>query len=313
MYEKPQAQSSSLGSHTPSLTGARDARALKIAGWLTGVYFVFELGVGLWTGSVSVTSDAFHTFSAVGGVLIAVVASAYAKRAATPVQTFGLIRAEVVGALLNGLFLFGMAGFVLWMGIMRLQNPIDLSAGTMFLVAIGGLITEIISMRLMWAGQKENLNMKGAFWHIIQTFVGSIIIIVSALVIQFTGFLQIDPLLGMAFGLVLFWASWKIIREALHILLDNVPKGLDLHDVKTVIEKIPGVENIHHLHAWALTSGKNIVSAHVRITDMAEGVRIQRQIYAILTNDFNVYFSTIQVETECLEQETAQEIDFLGR
>lgn len=298
------------GLHVLPLTQTENSRALKIAGWLTGVYFILELGVGLWTGSISVISDASHTFSAVGGVLIALIAGYYAKRPATEFQTFGLIRAEIVGALFNGLFLFGMAILVLWMGIMRLQNPIDLATTPMLLVAVGGLVTEIISMRLMWAGQKKNLNMRGAFWHIIQTFVGSIIVIVSALVIRFTGFLPVDPILGMAFGLVLFWASWKIIKDALYILLDRVPKNLDLGAVQSAIGKIPGVLNIHHLHARALTSGKNIISAHVRVATPADITPVQKQIYTILTQDFGVYFSTLQVETECLEQEIAKEIDF---
>ncbi len=313
MQEKLKSQPSVHGSHILPLSQTGDTRALKIAGWLTGIYFILELGVGLWTGSISVISDAFHTFSAVGGVLIAIVAGYYAKRAATQFQTFGLIRAEIVGALFNGLFLFGMAVLVLWMGIMRLQNPVDLSTIPMLLVAVGGLVTEIISMRLMWAGQKENLNMKGAFWHIIQTFVGSIIVIVSALVIRFTGFLPIDPILGMAFGLVLFWASWKIIKDALHILLDRVPKNLDLGVVQSEIEKIPGVLNVHHLHAWALTSGKNIISSHIRVATISDVAPIQRKIYLMLTEDFGVYFSTLQVETECLEQESAKEIDFKTR
>lgn len=310
MKNKLKSQPPVHGSHILPLSRIGDTRALKIAGWLTGVYFILELWVGLWTGSVSVISDAFHTFSAVGGVLIAIVAGYYAKRAATQFQTFGLIRAEIVGALFNGLFLFGMAVLVLWMGIMRLQNPIELPTGPMLLIAIGGLVTEVISMRLMWAEQKENLNMKGAFWHIIQTFVGSIIIIVSALVIRFTGFLPIDPILGMAFGLVLFWASWKIIKDALHILLDRVPMSLNLNAIQTAIERIEGVINVHHLHAWALTSGKNIISAHVRVADPSNVAFVQKQIYTILTKDFGIYFSTLQVETECLEQEIAKEIDF---
>lgn len=304
---------SSQSSHSGHMVlGNENARALKIAGLLTGVYFVIELAIGFWTGSVSVTSDAFHTFSAVGGVLIALVAGYFAKRQVSQFQTFGLIRGEIVGALFNGLFLSGMAVFVLWMGFMRLQNPIELPTTPMFLAAVGGLATEIIALRLMWKGQKENLNMKGAFWHIIQTFIGSVIIIISALVIRFTNFLAIDPLLGMAFGLVLFWASWKIIKEALHILLNNVPKDLDLGAVKKSMENISGVENIHHLHAWALTSGKNVVSAHVKIFSPAESSRIQQQIHTMLKKDFQIYFSTIQVEDKCFEESDTKEIDFTG-
>ena len=138
--------SMSHGGHAGHMPAGGDRKALVISGWLTGVYFVIELGIGLWTGSVAVTSDAFHTFSAVGGVLIALVA--------------------------------------LW---------------------------------LLYERQKADLNLRGAYWHILQTFVGSFLIIVSALVIRFTGFLAIDPLLGMAFGVVLLWASWGITKDALHM------------------------------------------------------------------------------------------------
>jgi len=291
--------------------GKENIRALQIIGWLTGIYFVIELSVGLWTGSVAVISDAFHTFSAVGGVLIALVAGYFAARSATRFQTFGLIRAEIVGALINGLFLLGMAVFVFVMGYMRLKSPVELATLPMLLVAFGGIIIELISLRLLYQGQKTSLNLKGAYWHIIQTFVGSLIIIVAALVIRFTGFLAIDPLLGMAFGLVLFWASWGIIRESLHILLDNVPKDLDLNKVRKAIEKIPNVRNVHHLHAWSLTSGKNILSAHVLVTNFAEGERTQSNIQQLLRQNFNIYFSTIQIETTtCSENKEAEEIDF---
>ncbi len=289
-----------------------NARALKITGWLTGIYFFIELGIGIWTGSVAVTSDAFHTFSAVGGVLIALVAAHLATRPATHFQTFGLIRAEIVGALFNGLFLLGMAIFVFWMGYMRLQDPVELETGPMFWAAAGGLFTEFIALKLLYTKQKDNLNMQGAFWHIIQTFVGSLLIIVTALVIRFTGFLAIDPILGMVFGVVLFWASWGIIREALHILLDNVPRDLDLNAVKAEIMALSGVKNIHHLHAWALTSGKNIVSAHVLVADLARADELQAQIQTLLKEKFRIYFSTVQLETQCLEDKESAAIDFQG-
>lgn len=286
-------------------------RALVISGWLTGIYFFIELTIGFRTGSISVISDAFHTFSAVGGVLIALVAGNFATRRANRFQSFGLIRAEIIGAFFNGLFLFGMAIFVFWMGYKRLKNPIELSTTPMLLAALGGLITETISLKLLYGEQKNNLNIKGAFWHIMQTFVGSLIIIVVALVIRFTGFLTIDPLLGMAFGLVLFWASWGIIKDALHILLNNVPKTLDLNGIKNAINKLPNVKNVHHLHAWSLTVGKDIISAHVLITDNSKSDQIQNKIHNLLKKDFGIYFSTIQTETKCLGGKDADAVDFV--
>lgn len=298
-------------SHTASSADGSNKRALIISGWLTGIYFVFELGIGIWTGSVAVLSDSFHTFSAVGGVLIALVAGHYSTRPATQYQTFGLIRAEIVGALANGLFLVGMALFILWMGYMRLQDPIHLSTTPMLVAAGGGLITEVISLRLLYQGQKSNLNLKGAYWHILQTFVGSLIIVVAALVIRFTGFLEIDPLLGMAFGVVLVLASWTILRDSLRILLDSVPDNLDLDEIRKHIEKMEGVKNVHHMHAWALTSGRNVFSTHVLVNDEASKEPLLGKIQSTLKNDFDLYFSTTQIETEiCAEEGGAEDIDF---
>ncbi|PIQ76146.1 zinc ABC transporter [Candidatus Peregrinibacteria bacterium CG10_big_fil_rev_8_21_14_0_10_49_24] len=296
-------------SHSGHMPASTDARALAITGWLTGIYFLIELGIGLWTGSISVISDAFHTFSAVGGVLIALVAGRFAQRKATDFQTFGLIRAEIVGALFNGLFLAAMAFLVLWMGAMRLMQPIELPTGPMLAAALGGLITECISMWLLLKGQKDNLNMKGAFWHVLQTFVGSIIIIISALVIRFTGFLVVDPLLGMAFGLVLFWASWGIIRDSLNILLQRTPKDLDIHTILDAIHAIPGIRDVHHIHAWSLTSSKNVFSAHLVVEDSAKADGIRCEVHDMLKERFGMYFSTLQTETDCTDAAEASEID----
>ena len=296
--------------HAP--TDASNTRALKISGWLTGVYFVLELAIGIWTGSVAVLSDSFHTFSAVGGVLIALVAGHYAARPASSQQTFGLIRAEIIGALVNGLFLLGMAALVLWMGWMRLQDPKDLSTTPMLVAAFGGIVTEVIALSLLFQAQKTNLNVKGAYWHIVQTFVGSIIIVVAALVIRFTDFLEIDPLLGMAFGVVLFWASWTILRDSVTILLDVVPEGLDLTDIRHRIESVDGVENVHHMHAWALTSGRNLFSTHVKVVEDADHQAVLHGVESMLKDDIGVYFSTIQVEYEVCEAESgAEDIDFV--
>lgn len=296
--------------HAMPVATKENARALKITGVLTGIYFVFELGIGLWTGSVAVISDAFHTFSAVGGVLVALVAGHFATRPASQYQTFGLIRAEIVGALVNGLFLLGMAIVVFWMGYMRLRMPQDVPTGPMLLVAAGGLVTELISMRLLYGRQKGNLNMKGAFWHVLQTFVGSLTVIVAALVIRFTGFVAIDPLLGMGFGLVLIWASWDIIRDSMRILLDAVPRDLDLNEVQAAVSALPGVRDVHHAHAWALTTGKNIVSMHVMIGSFEQAEELLSRIQKLLYDKFHVYFSTVQLETHCSDrEERAQEID----
>lgn len=294
---------SSQGGH--SLAG--DRRSLVISGWLTGIYFIIELIVGFWTGSVAVISDAFHTFSAVGGVLIALVSQRVSSRPATAKHTFGWGRAEIIGALFNGLFLAIMAITVIWMGAMRLGDPIELPTEWMIYAALGGMLTEVIAFWLLYKRQKSNLNIKGAFWHILRTFIGSFIIIISALVIRFTGFLAIDALLGMVFGVVLLWASWKILRSALRILIQGTPHDLDLENVTATLTTIKGVHDVHHVHAWTITSGQIVFSAHLHVSDPPkDGRRVLREASHLLRDQFEVYFSTLQIEDECEVQDPTE-------
>ncbi|MGX1199209.1 cation diffusion facilitator family transporter [Parvibaculum sp. MBR-TMA-1.3b-4.2] len=293
--------------HMPS-----SGRGLAISAWLTGIYFFIEMGIGFWTGSISVISDAFHTFSAVGGVLVAIVAARVARRPASEVQSYGWYRAELVGAFVNGGFLLGMALVVIVMGGMRLTAPIELPTGPMLWAAAGGLFTEIISLGLMWRQSQSDLNVKGALWHIIQTFVGSLIIIVAALVIRFTDFLLIDPILGMAFGFVLLWASWTILKDATRLLMEGTPSDVNLREIATALQKMDGVKDVHHVHAWALTSGKYVFSAHMRIDKDASGGEVLRKAHHLLKRDYGIFFATLQVEDVCLDEEGAEAIDVIS-
>ena len=289
---------------------AANERALWISLWLTGIYFLIEMGLGVASGSVAVISDALHTFSAVGGVLLALVASRIAARPATRYSTFGSIRAEIVGAMLNGFFLIVMAAVVIFMGIFRLLNPADLNTGLMLVAAAGGIVTELISLRVLYAGQRDNLNMRGAYWHVVQTFVGSLLIIVAAVVVALTDFVEIDSILGIAFGLVLLWAERGITRDSIRVLMETVPTDVDLPDVVAGLRRIDGVEDVHHVHAWALTTGRNLFSAHLLVADATDPRRALAAAQSIVRDEFGFYFSTIQIENECEEDHRATAIDF---
>lgn len=295
-------------SHAMVAHGSTD-RALKISGWLTGIYFVIELGIGLYSGSIAVISDAFHTFSAVGGVVLAFAAARIARWPANLSRTFGNFRAEIIGALTNGVFLAGMAILVLVMGAMRLRHPIELPTAPLLIAAAGGLLTEVISIRLLYGGQKGDLNLRGAFWHVMQTFVGSVLIIITAAVIYFTGFYAIDPILGMAFGVVLLVASWGIIRDSLSILMEGAPEDIDLNEVAGALSRLPGVRDIHHVHAWTLTSNKYVFSAHVRIAQSDRADAVLKEAHDLLRSRFGFYFSTIQIEDTCLDEDHAKDLD----
>lgn len=294
------------GAHLPS-----GGRALTISAWLTGIYFLVELAIGIWTGSIAVISDAFHTFSAVGGVLVAIVAARVARRPADSDRTFGWSRAEIIGAAVNGGFLLAMALVVIVMAAMRLSAPIHLPTGPLLLAAAGGLVTEFISLGLILKAGDRDLNTRGAIWHIVQTFVGSLLIIVTALVIRYTGFLLIDPILGMAFGFVLVWASWGILKEAVHVLMEGTPDSVALTEVVAALEELDGVRDVHHVHAWTLTSGKHVFSAHLR-TDSDPGDLLEAA-HDLLRERFGFYFSTLQLEDRCLDESGAEDIDLSRR
>lgn len=182
----------------------------------------------------------------------------------------------------------------------------------MLLAAIGGIITEVISLRLLHAGQKGDLNVKGAFWHIIQTsFVGSILIIVTALVIELTGFLAIDPILGMAFGVVLLYASWGIMRDATMILMEGAAGDIDVKEVVEQLESLPNVSDVHHVHTWTLTSNKHVFSGHLRVASEAVAPDVLKKAHGLLRSEFGFHLSTLQIETVCLDEDHAKELDFL--
>jgi len=286
-------------------------RGMTIAAWLTGIYFIIEMAIGVWTGSIAVISDAFHTFSAVGGVLVAIVAARLAHRPADEDRSFGWYRAELIGALVNGGFLLAMAVFVIGMGAMRLAEPIDLPPAPMLWAAAGGLVTEVISLALIWKQSRSDLNVKGALWHIIQTFIGSLLIIVTALVIHFTGFLLIDPLLGMAFGFVLLWASWGILRDSMHLLMEGTPADVDLAEITEALKRLEHVKDVHHVHAWALTSGRYIFSAHLKAREAADPHLILKEAHRKLKLDYGFFFSTLQVENHCLDESGAEDINII--
>ena len=295
------------GGHTGHMPSS--GLGMAISAWLTGIYFIIEMGIGLWTGSIAVISDAFHTFSAVGGVLVAIAAARLARRPADGDRTFGWYRAEIIGALVNGGFLLVMALMVIIMGAMRLTHPIDLPPVPLLAAAAGGLVTEFISLGLIWKQSRSDLNVRGALWHIIQTFVGSLLIIVTALVIHFTGFLMIDPILGIGFGFVLLWASRGILREAAHLLMEGTPPEVDLADTIRTLEQVTGVQDVHHVHAWALTSGRYVFSGHLRVEDGTDPQALLAAAHSMLKEKFGFFFVTLQVEDICLDESGAEAID----
>jgi len=187
------------------------------------------------------------------------------------------------------------------MGVMRLGSPIELPTTPMFVVAAVGILTEVWLIALMFRDQKHDVNTRGAYWHVVQTFLGSLGIIIAALVIHFTGFLLIDPILGIAFGLLVLVAGWGVLRDSVSILMQHTPQGVDMTGICRQLRSIDGVREVHHPHAWTLTSGRYIFSAHLRVDDDLSPeaqMHLLERAERLLADEFDVYFSTLQLETE---------------
>jgi cobalt-zinc-cadmium efflux system protein len=211
-------------------------------------------------------------------------------------------------ALLNWVFLLFMAIYVIYMWYNRLGMEVELPTGIMFIAAIWGLITEIISFKLIYKQQKNNINMKGAFWHIMQTFIWSILIVIAAVVIKLTGYTPIDAILGTGFGIVLLWASYSIIKDALDVFMQTVPKNIEIWKIRSDLLLINNIIWVRHIHAWVLTSNKNIFTAHVQIKDHSNAEIILNEVEKLLKGKYKFYFSTVQLEEKHIESEV-DEID----
>jgi len=267
---------------------------------ITVSIMVAEVIGGLISGSLALLADAGHMLTDAAGVGLALLAAAFAARPATPERTFGYMRFEILAAVINALLLFGVAGFVLVEAVRRFSAPPELSTGVMLTVATVGLVANAGSLLLLRGGQQASLNMRGAYLEVLGDLLGSAAVIVAAIVIALTGFTQADAIASAAIGLMILPRTWALLREAVGVLLEATPKGVDLAEVRQHINQTPGVLDVHDLHAWTITSGLPVLSAHIVITEDAladgGGGRVLDQLGECLAGHFDVEHCTFQLE-----------------
>lgn len=219
-----------------------------------------------------------------------------AARPASDERTFGLYRLEILAAVVNSVLLFGVAGYVLIEAWRRLLEPPEIASGLMLAVGIAGLAANGGSLWLLRSAQKQSLNMRGAYLEVLGDLLGSGAVVIAAAVIAVTGSRAADPIASAAIGLLIVPRTWKLLREAINVLLEATPKGVDLSDVRRHIQGTAGVLDVHDLHAWTITSGLNVVSAHVVIGEDADPPALDR-LCECLSGDFDVEHSTFQLES----------------
>lgn len=261
------------------------------------VILVVEVAAGLAANSLALLADAGHMFTDVSGIGLALLAIWFAGRAPTNDRTFGYLRVEIIAAVTNAFLLFGVATFILYEAWQRLSAPTEVASGLMLAVALVGLGANGMSLYLLRHAQAESLNMRGAYLEVMGDFAGSAAVIVAAVVIAATGWDQADAVASVLIALLILPRTFALLREATDILLEATPKGIDMGIVREHILEAPGVVGVHDLHAWTITSGMNVVSAHVVLGEAAKQGDILDHLGMCLSDDFDVKHSTFQLET----------------
>jgi cobalt-zinc-cadmium efflux system protein len=254
------------------------------------------------TGSLALLADAGHMTTDVAGIALALGAVTLAQRPASGRRTFGLQRVEILAAVANGLLLIAVAGFVLVEAIRRIGNPPEIDSGLMLGVAAVGLVVNLISLGVLHRGREKSLNVRGAYLEVLADALGSVAVIVAAVVILTTGWAPADSVASVLIGFLVLPRAWHLLREALDVLLEAAPRGVDLDDVRAHILGVPGVLGVHDLHAWTITSGSPVLSAHVVVDDDAlaagHGGRVLDALCDCLGEHFDVDHCTFQLEGE---------------
>jgi cation diffusion facilitator family transporter len=285
--------------HGTAAAAHRGRLAVVLA--LTCGVLVVEVIGALLSGSLALLADAGHMATDAVGIGLALGAVGLAQRPAGGRRTFGWQRVEVLAAVANGLLLIGVGAYVVVQAVRRLGDPPDIHAGWMLSVAALGLVVNVGSLALLHAGQRESLNTRGAYLEVIGDALGSVAVIAAAVVIATTGWTAADVLASFAVGALVLPRAWTLLREAFDVLLEAAPRGVDLGQVRAHVLGVPGVLDVHDLHAWTITSGLPVLSAHVVVDDEVladgHGGRVLDALCDCLGDHFDLAHCTFQLES----------------
>lgn len=273
-----------------------DARALTAVLCLTAAFMVAEVAGGIISGSLALLADAAHMLSDAVSLALALGALTLARRPPTARMSFGLRRAEILAALVNGAALVAIAIWIFAEAAGRLGDPPDVAGGTTLVIAVIGLGVNLAGAAILWRSEGESLNLRAAMAHVIADLLGSVGVIVAAVLILTTGWLYADPIVSVLIGLLVLASSWRVLREATEILLEATPAGLDADAVVRRIRASAGVTGVEDLHIWTITSGFAALSAHVTVGHDADCHALQVGIAEMLARDYGITHTTLQVE-----------------
>ncbi|MEU3555880.1 cation diffusion facilitator family transporter [Streptomyces fragilis] len=282
-----------------TVTAAHRGR-LRAALAITLLVTAAEVAGGVLAGSLALVADAAHMATDALGLGMALLAIRFAGRPASGHRTFGLARAEILAALANCLLLFGVGGYVVVEAVGRLLEPAEVEGGLTLVFGAVGLVANLVSLLLLMGGRKESLNVRGAFLEVAADALGSVAVLVSAALVLLTGWRAADPLASLVIALMIVPRAWRLLRETVDVLLEAAPRDVDLAQLRSHLLALPGVDDVHDLHVWTITSGLPVLSAHVVVG--AEALagrgheRMLRDLQSCLGSHFDVAHCTFQLE-----------------
>jgi cobalt-zinc-cadmium efflux system protein len=283
------------------MTRHSETQRLKWALGISLVYFFAEVIAGFVTNSLALLSDAGHMLSDIGALALSLFAFHMARRPATHQSTYGFHRFEILAALFNGLTLWLIVGIIFTAAYNRISHPPAVESVGMMIVAVLGLLVNLAAAAILHRGHRHNLNMRGAFLHVISDAIGSVGAIVAGAIMLATGWYLADALISVFIGVLILFSSWTLVKESLSVLMQAVPKGIRLDEVRETIESVDGVSKVHDLHIWAVTSDLFTLSAHAVVENGGDFHEVLNGIEHTLKERFNIEHTTIQLETESRE------------
>lgn len=279
--------------------GARHVRPLLMSLGLVVAFMIVQIATALITGSLALLSDAGHMATDALGLGMALAAIQAASKARVhPQRTFGLYRLEILAAFINAMLLFGVAGYVLYEAVSRLSDERDVASTPVLVVGIIGLVVNVIAFLLLRSGSKDSLNMQGAYLEVVSDMLGSIGVIVAAIVWGITGWSWVDPVIGAAIGLFILPRAWKLGRQALRVLVQAAPERLDVPALQAELAAIAGVVDVHDLHVWTLTSDMEVATAHLMVAAGTDHHTVLDRARELLAENHGITHATLQVEPD---------------
>jgi len=277
-------------SHTHFEQGSK---TLKFAILLTVTFMAVEWVGGWFANSLALMTDAAHMLSDSAALVFSLLVLWVAKRPATLKSSYGYQRAEILGALLSGLVVWMIAGFLIFEAIQRVSEPQAVKGEVVSLIAVIGLIVNLVVAKLLYSSQKVSLNIKAAYLHVLGDLLGSVGALVSGIVIWFTGWTLIDPILTFFICSIVLYSSWSLIKEAVYVLMEFAPKEIDPNEVQVALEALPAVLEVHDLHIWMVSSKTVALSVHLVAKDHNSALSNAKEL---LKEQFKINHTTIQTE-----------------